>query len=102
MSTLTRGSTHPRAGACAPWCCSWAVARHTTTASAIFTPQAQRTDAALGAALEAIIFAGTLDCLRAGQRALMQQRGILVRFFDRYLQAKPWQPRQRPSLLGRR
>jgi hypothetical protein len=54
----------------------------------VFNPQAQRTDAALGAALEAIFFTGTLDSLRAGQRALMQQRAFLVGFFDRYLQAK--------------
>jgi hypothetical protein len=54
----------------------------------VFNPQAQRTDPALGAALEAIFFTGTLDSLRAGQRALMQQRTFLVGFFDRYLQAE--------------
>jgi dienelactone hydrolase len=51
----------------------------------IFNPQAQRADPTLGAALEAMFFTGTLDSLRAGRRALTQQRRFLVRFFDRYL-----------------
>ena len=54
----------------------------------VFNPQAQRADPALGAALEAMFFTGTLDSLRAGRRALMQQRSFLVRFFDRYLEIK--------------
>ena len=53
----------------------------------VFNPQAQRADPPLGAALEAIFFTGTLDSLRAGQRALSQQRRFLTRFFDRYLNA---------------
>ena len=54
----------------------------------VFNPQAQRADPTLGAALEAIFFTGTLDSLRAGQHALSQQRGFLVRFFDRFLETK--------------
>lgn len=54
----------------------------------IFNPQAQRADPTLGAALEAMFFTGTLDSLRAGRRALTQQRRFLVRFFDRYLETK--------------
>jgi hypothetical protein len=54
----------------------------------VFNPQAQRADATLGSALEAIFFTGTLDNLRAGRRALTQQRSFLVRFFDRYLKTK--------------
>ena len=56
----------------------------------VFNPQAQRANPALGAALEAIFFTGTLDSLRAGQHALSQQRRFLVRFFDRYLQYHTW------------
>jgi dienelactone hydrolase len=51
-----------------------------------FNPQAQRADPTLGAALEAMFSTGTLDSLRAGERALVQQRRFLVRFFDRYLE----------------
>jgi pimeloyl-ACP methyl ester carboxylesterase len=54
----------------------------------VFNPQAQRADPTLGSALEAIFFTGTLDNLRAGRRALTQQRSFLVRFFDRYLKTK--------------
>ena len=54
----------------------------------IFNPQAQRADPTLGAALEAMFFTGTLDSLRAGQRALTQQRRFLAHFFDRYLETK--------------
>jgi pimeloyl-ACP methyl ester carboxylesterase len=54
----------------------------------VFNPQVQRADATLGSALEAIFFTGTLDSLRAGRRALTQQRSFLVRFFDRYLKTK--------------
>jgi len=52
----------------------------------VFNPQAQRADPALGTALEAMFSTGTLDSLRAGRRALMQQRRFLVRFFDRHLE----------------
>jgi pimeloyl-ACP methyl ester carboxylesterase len=51
----------------------------------VFNPQAQRADPALGSALEATFPTGTLDSLRAGRRALTQQKKFLVRFFDRYL-----------------
>lgn len=52
----------------------------------VFNPQAQQADPALGTALETtIFFTGTLDSLRAGRRALTQQRAFLVGFFDRYL-----------------
>ena len=52
----------------------------------VFNPQAQQADPALGTALETTIFVtGTLDSLRAGRRALTQQRAFLVGFFDRYL-----------------
>ena len=51
----------------------------------VFNPQAQRADPTLGSALEAMFFTGTVDSLRAGRRALTQQRRFLVRFFDRYL-----------------
>jgi hypothetical protein len=51
----------------------------------VFNPQAQRADPALGGALEATFPTATLDNLRAGRRALTQQRRFLVRFFDRYL-----------------
>lgn len=54
-----------------------------------FNPQAQRADPTLGAALEAMFFTGTLDSLRAGRRALTQQRRFLVGFFDRYLETNP-------------
>jgi dienelactone hydrolase len=54
----------------------------------IFNPRAQRADPTLGAALEAMFFTGTLDSLRAGRRALTQQRRFLARFFDRYLETK--------------
>ena len=53
----------------------------------VFNPQAQRADPALGAALDAIFFTGTLDSLRAGRHALNQQRRFLVRFFNRYLES---------------
>jgi hypothetical protein len=52
----------------------------------VFNPQAQRADPALGTALEASFPTGTLDSLRAGRRALTQQRTFLVGFFDRYLE----------------
>jgi hypothetical protein len=54
----------------------------------VFNPQAQRVDPAVGSALEATFFTGTLDSLRAGRRALAQQRKFLVRFFDRHLETK--------------
>jgi pimeloyl-ACP methyl ester carboxylesterase len=54
----------------------------------VFNPQAQPADPALGSALERMFPAGTLDSLRAGRRALAQQRRFLVRFFDRYLETK--------------
>jgi len=54
----------------------------------VFNPQAQRTDPTLGSALEAGFFTGTLDSLRAGRRALTQQRRFLARFFDRHLETK--------------
>lgn len=54
----------------------------------VFNPQAQRADPALGSALEAMFPTGTLDSLRAGRRALTQQRRFLVRFFDQYLETK--------------
>jgi pimeloyl-ACP methyl ester carboxylesterase len=54
----------------------------------VFNPQAQRSDPTLGSALEAIFVTGTLDSLRAGRRALTQQRRFLVCFFDRYLKTK--------------
>ena len=54
----------------------------------VFNPQAQRADPALGTALETFFFTGTLDSLRAGRRALTQQRAFLVGFFDRYLQTR--------------
>ncbi len=54
----------------------------------VFNPQAQRADPTLGSALEAMFFTGTLDSLRAGRRALTQQRRFLVGFFDRYLEKK--------------
>jgi pimeloyl-ACP methyl ester carboxylesterase len=54
----------------------------------VFNPQAQRADPALGTALEANFPTGTLDSLRAGERALMQERRFLVRFFDRHLETK--------------
>ena len=49
----------------------------------VFNPQAQLADPALGQALESTFFAGTLDSLPAGERALAQQRRFLVSFFDR-------------------
>jgi dienelactone hydrolase len=52
----------------------------------VFNPQAQRSDPVLGTALEASFPTGTLDSLRAGRRALTQQRTFLVGFFDRYLE----------------
>lgn len=52
----------------------------------VFNPQAQRADPALGTALETFFFTGTLDSLRAGRRALTQQRTFLVGFFDRCLE----------------
>jgi hypothetical protein len=54
----------------------------------VFIPQAQRADPALGTALEAAYSAGTLDSLRAGRRALRQQRRFLAEFFDRYLETE--------------
>jgi hypothetical protein len=54
----------------------------------VFNPQAQRADPVLGSALEAMFFTGTVDSLRAGRRALTQQRRFLVRFFDRYLETR--------------
>jgi hypothetical protein len=54
----------------------------------VFNPQAQRADPALGTALEMFFSTGTLDSLRAGRRALTQQRAFLVGFFDRYLETK--------------
>jgi len=52
----------------------------------VFNPEAQQADPALGTALETtVFFTGTLDSLRAGQRALTQQRAYLVGFFDRLL-----------------
>ena len=54
----------------------------------IFNPQAQRADPTLGTALEAMFFTGTLNSLRAGRRALSQQRSFVVHFFDRNLQTK--------------
>jgi pimeloyl-ACP methyl ester carboxylesterase len=54
----------------------------------VFNPQAQRADPALGSALEGMFPTGTLDSLRAGRRALAQQRRFLVRFSDRYLETK--------------
>ena len=54
----------------------------------VFNPQAQRADPALGTALETVFSTGTLDSLRAGRRALTQQRAFLVGFFDRYLQTR--------------
>jgi pimeloyl-ACP methyl ester carboxylesterase len=54
----------------------------------VFNPQAQRADPTLGTALEAMFFTGTLDSVRAGRRALTQQRRFLVRFFDRHLETK--------------
>jgi hypothetical protein len=58
----------------------------------VFNPQARRADPPLGMALEASYFTGTLDSLRAGRRALRQQRQFLVRFFDRYLEGKRGDP----------
>jgi dienelactone hydrolase len=55
----------------------------------VFIPQAHRADPALGTALEATYAAGTLDSVRAGRRALRQQRLFLARFFDRYLESEP-------------
>jgi hypothetical protein len=52
---------------------------------AVFNPQAQQADPALGAALEAAFPAGTIDSVRAGQRALNQQRRFVAGFFDQYL-----------------
>ena len=54
----------------------------------VFIPQAQRADPALGMALEANYAAGTLDSLRAGRRAVRQQRRFLAEFFDRYLETE--------------
>jgi dienelactone hydrolase len=54
----------------------------------VFNPQAQQADPTLGTALEGSFFTGTLDSLRAGRRALRQQREFLVQFFDRYLETK--------------
>jgi pimeloyl-ACP methyl ester carboxylesterase len=51
----------------------------------VFNPQVQRADPALAMALEGNYSTGTLDSLRAGRRALRQQRQFLLRFFDRYL-----------------
>ena len=54
----------------------------------VFIPQAHRADPALGMALEANYAAGTLDSVRAGRRAVRQQRRFLAEFFDRYLQTE--------------
>ncbi len=51
----------------------------------VLHPQVERADPALGMALEGSYPTGTLNSLRAGRRALRQQRQFLVRFFDRYL-----------------
>jgi dienelactone hydrolase len=68
----------------------------------VFNPQAQGADPALGTALEATFFTGTLESLRAGQRALTEQRRFLVRFFDRYLRgADARADRPRPSRSAR-
>ena len=64
----------------------------------VFNPQAQRADPALGTALETVFSTGTLDSLRAGRRALTQQRAFLVSFFDRYLQTRRGDRRPRRSL----
>jgi pimeloyl-ACP methyl ester carboxylesterase len=53
----------------------------------VFNAQAQQVDTTLGTALEARFLTGTLDSLRAGRRALRQQRDFLVRFFERYLES---------------
>jgi pimeloyl-ACP methyl ester carboxylesterase len=55
----------------------------------VFNPQAQQADPALGAALEAAFPTGTIDSVRAGQRALSHQRRSLAGFFDRYLKNNP-------------
>jgi dienelactone hydrolase len=55
----------------------------------VFNPQAQQADPALGTALENAFPAGTLDSVRAGQRALNQQRRFLAGFFDDYLKHTP-------------
>jgi hypothetical protein len=49
----------------------------------VFNPQAQRADPTLGRALETMFPTGTVDSVRAGRRALTQQRRFLARFFDR-------------------
>ena len=51
----------------------------------VFNPQALRADPALGMAFEANYPTGTADSLRAGRRALRQQRQFVLAFFDRYL-----------------
>jgi pimeloyl-ACP methyl ester carboxylesterase len=56
---------------------------------AVFNPQARRADATLGTAFETMFPAGTVDGVRAGRRALTQQRRFLTRFFDRYLRREP-------------
>jgi pimeloyl-ACP methyl ester carboxylesterase len=56
---------------------------------AVFNPQARRADATLGRAFETMFPAGTVDGVRAGRRALTQQRRFLTRFFDRYLRREP-------------
>jgi hypothetical protein len=53
----------------------------------VFNPQALRADPALGMAFEASRPAGTVNSLRAGRRALGQQRRFVLAFFDRYLGA---------------
>jgi len=53
----------------------------------VFNPQALRADPALGMAFEANYPAGTANSLRAGRRALRQQRQFVRAFFDRFLGA---------------
>ena len=53
----------------------------------VFNPQAQRAVPALGTALETSFATGTLESVRAGRRALAQQRAFLTGFFDRHLGA---------------
>jgi hypothetical protein len=52
---------------------------------AVFEPEAQRADPAVGELLAGIWNTGTRDSLRAGERALDAQRRFLARFFDRHL-----------------
>jgi hypothetical protein len=51
----------------------------------VLNAEAARIDPAVGAALESVAPAGTLDDLGAGRRALAAQRRFLVRFFEHHL-----------------